>query len=711
LLAHQLEPALAVAGGLGSRLLLADAVGLGKTIQAALVLSELRARSAIERTLILTPAGLREQWVRELADRLGVRADLVDARELRRRAATLPVNVNPWLTTEVAVASFDYVKRPEILPVVAACRWDLVIVDEAHNAAGPSERRDAIARLARCAPYVLLLTATPHNGDRRAFASLCALGARGDALLTFRRTRHDVQIGCGRHVRQLHVRPNAAERHMHGLVARFTREVQADRSGDFARLALVVLNKRALSSARSLESTVARRLATLSSSSDPNDGVEQLALPLPDIDGETDDADRPPELAALALGDPGRERALLGELASAARLAARHETKIAALVRLLKRVHEPVIVFTEYRDTALNLLRAMPGPASLLHGGLSRDERSAALDDFLSGRRAILLTTDAASEGLNLHRRCRMVVNLELPWNPMRLEQRIGRVDRIGQQRIVHAIHLIARDTGEPRILARLRRRVAEAHADVAAAGPLGEGDDENDAVRAVLGGAAPQETAVLSHPEDLRTRAVTLAAEALAEATRLADARRWTVGDDRRIALLAESDGPWLTFARGRTRAALGGRLLLLFRAATEDATCQLIDQTLVPVVVEWPRSLFPVVDRRTVATLVDSLLPRVRMVAAASVASWAESANERTGPFLATLLSRERAIAMTGDAASPAPLQPGLFDRRAEHQYRTALKAAADAEVDRARRLAQVEQQRQMRVRPLQLLLVVAP
>ena len=112
---------------------------------------------------------------------------------------------------------------------------------------------------------------------------------------------------------------------------------------------------------------------------------------------------------------------------------------------------------------------------ALLHGGLTREERAEALDDFTSGRRSVLLATDAAGEGLNLHHSCRTVINLELPWNPMRLEQRIGRVDRIGQQRTVHAFHLIARGTSETRILDRLRARIARAQADIGSPDPLGD--------------------------------------------------------------------------------------------------------------------------------------------------------------------------------------------------------------------------------------------
>ena len=174
---YQLEPALAVVAGLGSRVLIADEVGLGKTIQAGLLLSELRARGAADRMLVLSPAGLREQWAGELKDRFGIDAVVMDTREGRRRAALLPVGLDPWSTTPVAIASIDYVKRPEVLAAVRACRWDVVVVDEAHGAAASGDRHDAAVALCRLAAYVILLTATPHNGDERAFRSLCDLGA------------------------------------------------------------------------------------------------------------------------------------------------------------------------------------------------------------------------------------------------------------------------------------------------------------------------------------------------------------------------------------------------------------------------------------------------------------------------------------------------------------------------------------------------------
>ena len=490
LLPHQLEPAMAVLRGLGSRVLLADEVGLGKTIQAGLVLAELHARATIDRVLVITPAGLRDQWSHELALRFGMEPAPVDARALRRRATTLPLGVNPWSTISLAIASIDYVKRPEVLPAVSACAWDAVVVDEAHGVAGDSERCDAVRRLASRAAYVLLLTATPHSGDAATFTSLCDLGSvQDDPLLVFRRTRSSINLGVARHVHTLLVRPGAIERRMHEQLSRYSNEVRAEHPA--AWLGLAVLHKRVLSSAWALAQSVDRRIASLAAPASDDTG-RQLVLPLDDPNGEFTGADEPPAWpAGVGLSDPARERDLLTALATAARSAARDESKLSALRRLLRRAGETAIVFTEYRDTLLHVRRILGGsigPVAVLHGGLTHGERAAVLQDFTRGACAVLLATDAAGEGLNLHEACRLVINLELPWNPMRLEQRIGRVDRIGQRRTVHAFHLIAGGTGEPAIAARLRARIARARAEVGAPNPLGA-DEERAAARLVITG------------------------------------------------------------------------------------------------------------------------------------------------------------------------------------------------------------------------------
>jgi SNF2 family DNA or RNA helicase len=169
LLGWQLEPALASIRDLAPRMLLADEVGLGKTIQAGLVLAELLARGQLSRAIILTPPGLRNQWADELATRFGIDAAVVDAAALRRQVAALPSGMNPWAVWRVAIASLDFVKRPEVLRGLASLLWDLLVVDEAHQTATARERGVAVDALGTLARRVVLLTA---NAARRRCRSL-----------------------------------------------------------------------------------------------------------------------------------------------------------------------------------------------------------------------------------------------------------------------------------------------------------------------------------------------------------------------------------------------------------------------------------------------------------------------------------------------------------------------------------------------------------
>ena len=391
---HQLEPALAVVRGLGSRVLLADDVGLGKTIQAGLVASELLARGSIERVLVLTPAGLREQWSQELSERFAIDAPSVDGRILRRIAATLPIGLNPVVDARVRRSRRSTTSNgPRCCPP-SPRRWDLVIVDEAHGVAGDSDRQEAVRRLTSNAAYVLLLTATPHSGDRRSFASLCDLGAvDGDPLLVFRRSRADVRDMClaaSRRVHTVRVRPTADERRMHGLLAAVRRRGPRRTGRPAARRVA-----RAVGPAQAgvLERLVARAVGRTAavrrwrSRRQTSDG-EQLALPIGDPHGDLIAADEPPAWpAGVGLADPIRERRLLTALAAAAHRASRRDSKLSALRRLLRRTNEPAIVFTEYRDTLLHLRRGLERSTVVLHGGLSRDERAVALAEFSRGAR------------------------------------------------------------------------------------------------------------------------------------------------------------------------------------------------------------------------------------------------------------------------------------------------------------------------------------
>ena len=462
LLPYQLEPAIATLRFGICRLLIADDVGLGKTIQAGLILSELAAASDAFRALVLVPAGLRDQWIGELAEHFALATTAADAHWLKRSTLERPSGINPWALPGIYAASHDFIKRAEALRPLERTTWDIVIIDEAHAAGVATDRRAALDAIAARAIRVVLLTATPNRGDPAAFCSLCRIGAVSASdppPMLFDRRRAVVDAAPPRKTLTLPVSLSGAEWRMHRLLERYAARIwhEADgRGDDRARLVSIVLRKRALSSAFALAVSIRRRAALLTARAEPPGLETQLLLPLADEDPLEDDEGM--MIGAPGLSDVKRERWWLEAVAAAAREAARRESKLRWLLRLLRRVREPVIVFTEYRDTLRRLYRpiARTGrPLLLLHGGMAATERRVVPAEFAKGD-CLLLATDAAAEGLNLQHRCRIVIHYELPWNPARLEQRAGRVDRIGQARRVHELALVANTPAERIVLAPL---------------------------------------------------------------------------------------------------------------------------------------------------------------------------------------------------------------------------------------------------------------
>ena len=680
ILPHQLEPAVAVLRGNGCRILLADEVGLGKTIQASLLVAELRAKGAADRVLILTPPGLRDQWRHELSHRFRLDATIADVRSVRRRSADLPPDVSPWSTWPIAVVSIDFVKRPEVLRAVLNCRWDIVIVDEAHRAANDGDRRQAAAALTSRAAYVVLLTATPHSGDAAAFQSLCNLGSHGERLLIFRRTRRALASAVDRRIHRLHIHSTADERRMHARLDSFARAVRAER-GDGNRdmwIALALLRKRAFSSARALSLSVTRRLEALAGVAPE---AAQLLLPLDD-EGESSDADEAPAWqAVLGLRDTHHERRLLIALADAATLAAKSESKLSAIRKLVRRIHEPLIIFTEYRDTLAHLARQIDEPAAMLHGGLSRVERLAALESFASRTTRILLATDAASEGLNLHHTCRLVVNLELPWNPMRLEQRIGRVDRIGQTRTVHAFHLIGGDTGELRLLDELRERIAQAQAEIGAPDPL-DGALSTNVSEPICADRAEVDA------ELMRLRLARALSSASARGGPRPELAEWVEGRP----LVATARNP-------HTRARLGSHVLALWECAIEDDGDRVVSSRLVSTRSDARPDSF------------DAIEPHCAALAEASVASWQESVMATARAFAAAGIARAEAVAKAIENDGGSSIQPGLFDRRAHFAHAALAAARDDALESQAARIAELRWSAAVTARAPRLRLALVP
>jgi superfamily II DNA or RNA helicase len=648
----QLEPALSVTAGLASRILLADEVGLGKTIQAGLIVAELLDRRPHGHVLVVAPASLKEQWRTELKDRFDIPAWIADAASLARLGSAWTDRSNPWQTHAVTITSIDYVKRLEVIRALEPLVWDAVVFDEAHAVAGRSDRSAAANALARRARTVVMATATPHTGDDDRFEGLCRTGALGShcPLLAFRRTRLDVGLASRRRTKSIPVGLSLAEHEMHRALMAYSRRVWVESSSSpgGARLAMTVLVRRACSSAFSLARSVDRRLALLGTA----DVHAQFTLPW--TDSHEDDEEPGAELMATGLGDPDVEHTHLRRIGEWARRAAQDESKLRVLARLLRRVTEPAIVFTEYRDTLTRLAEALKAYEPLtLHGGMSQAERHDSLRQFTTGQRRLLLATDAASEGLNLQRRCRLVINLELPWTPLRLEQRAGRVERIGQTRPVHVVHLLAGGTAEQSSVEVLLAKLARARRGLASLRPPASSEDIADAV---IG----ERTIEDRRDADERAGSLltsSLQAEAEREAQRLAQARSL----DTQSAYGLDDRAPFVIVRRRWVaRGSVFG-----FRLAFTDADEQLVWEAIIGVGTPLrPRA-------RSTAALESTLTSLSPAVERARLRLF-ESVRSSRGTAIALARRREDALAgaLTAERArlAAALLQPGLFDRRAE-------------------------------------------
>lgn len=680
LLPYQLEPALACLRG-ETRLLLADEVGLGKTVQASLVLAERFARHEAARALVLAPAGLCAQWVSELSARFDLPATHVDAAALRRLAAISPPDVTPWQQVALAVTSFDFLKQPEVMAGLGELRWDAVVVDEAHMVAMAPERGRLVRRLAARARHLLLLTATPHAADSEGFRALCDLGrlAGDPPIVVFRRSRASLGLRATRRAVVLRVRLTERERRMHEALERYTQAVwrESSREGPSAsaRLAMIVLRKRAASGAAPLQASVSRRLHWLTRlPSPPSADGAQLLLPL-ETDEEWADEEPGEVLGAPGLRDPEAERRRLANLLRLAGAARADDSKWNAIRRLLSRTVDPAIIFTEYRDT-LNELAGLArrlATVAVLHGGMDQDERRESLAAFTSGRARLLLATDAAAHGLNLQARCRLVVNLELPWVPARLEQRIGRVDRIGQHRRVHAVHLVARQTAEEQVLARLVLRIARERAALGYAdNPVGQ-IAEMEMARLVFGDHSDLAPPARALPDDETScRRLSLEDSAAVEKDRLersrllaaANERTTRRRDDRRLPLARIF---WTVLRRRRQMAGLPPGIICIFVARFIDDRGSLVEDMSLALHVRLRVDLLPVATLTgRMPVLLGACRPALDRLAASLALGRLQALREQVDSRVAPLVNREAAMG----AATPlprVPVQAGLFDRRA--------------------------------------------
>jgi len=559
-------------------MMIADDVGLGKTIEAGLILRELLIRRRIQRVLILTPASLRLQWKDEMWSKFSLRFDVIDRDSTQKLRRTIGIDANPWRTNARAISSYHYLKQPDVLEQFrSACRvpddsphlpWDLLIVDEVHNLMPSSfgDDSDLCKMLRMIAPYFehrIFLTATPHNGKTRSFSGLLELldpvrFSQTDELRPAERERIQ-QVVVRRLKREINLRTNPPK-FCHRLPPKalnlefapselsLIKALDAFRSklrlvmgqeskkrrisGTFA---IEILGKRLLSGPATFADSWNRCKLGLADDEVAADSDVLAAKKSVDEDTADDrEAQQRGSTASTVVGswlryfqEPLKQEILdidtavhqLGFRFDAAKevLAqdqdpkqdARFEQLLQIIGTLLRdrnqwRSEEKLVVFTEYKTTLEYLLRRLrklypnePGRFLALFGGMddsNREQIKEQFNDPLSEVR-ILVATDAASEGLNLQETARYLLHYDCPWNPSRIEQRNGRLDRHGQLRDVQTFHYASEQDADVRFLSMLISRVDQIREDLGAVGVilddavhrrLIEGED-NESVQADL--------------------------------------------------------------------------------------------------------------------------------------------------------------------------------------------------------------------------------
>ncbi|WP_329598736.1 DISARM system SNF2-like helicase DrmD [Streptomyces pseudovenezuelae] len=555
---YQLEPVSRAVGAPRVNLLLADDVGLGKTIEAGLVVQELLLRGRAHRVMVICPAGLTLKWHDELKEKFGLEFTIVDAERCARLRRTHGTAANPFRVHPLTIVSLPWLRGTkaqrlldEVVPTRQETRedgtdrrfFDLLVLDEAHHVAPAapkqvyavdSQQTKLIRRLVPHFEHRLFLSATPHNGYPESYTALLELidnqkfargvdpdeQARKETVV--RRLKSTITNPDGsprfrtRRTRELPVEYTDTEREIHGVLSSFSdlrrkRMTPKARGGRRAAdLVTLLLKKRLFSSPAAFLHTVQVYLShlddTRSRSRSAAAEVPEWLEDFPDLVAELDDLglaeaedDALTRSTSLTPQEDGEELTLLQQME---RWALTHEaavdSKADALIRELKAICRPdgqfwtnerVVIFTEYRDTQkwlLNLLQQQEltdgGRVAVLHGGLSTDDREDIRLGFQAhpatdeGKVRILLATDAASEGIDLQNHCHRLFNYDIPFNPNKLEQRIGRIDRWGQKTDPEITHFIGAGwenaaagsyEADLEFLSRIARKIARTEADL----------------------------------------------------------------------------------------------------------------------------------------------------------------------------------------------------------------------------------------------------
>lgn len=473
------------------RILLADAVGLGKTLEIGMILAELVRRGRGERILVVTPKHVMEQFQQELWTRFAIPLVRLDSKGIQKVRQKLPASKNPFTYFPRVIVSMDTLKSPKYRAQLQKVRWDAVVIDEIHNATNTGSQNNELARtLAPTTESLILASATPHNGRDDSFKEILRLldplsvlpdGKIDDKAaqkLIIRRHRNSPEVARvvgekwakRQEPRNIPVDASPEE----NAVARELADTWV-RGSQTDRLFPWTLVKAYLSSPAALAESITGRLHTL------------------------DGTDRSQEINNL------QRLAALNE-----KVTAEASNKFSALVNYLTEIgvkkgsDRRVVIFSErvatlqwLKENLERYLKLPKGSIKIMHGGLPDTEQLALVDEF---KRAdtplrVLITGDVASEGVNLHTQCHHLVHYDIPWSLIRIQQRNGRIDRYGQahEPQITAFLLDPADAdsiGELHVLTRLIEREHEANKYLGDAAPLmGKYNTkaEQDAIRDAL--------------------------------------------------------------------------------------------------------------------------------------------------------------------------------------------------------------------------------
>ena len=489
------------------RYILADEVGLGKTIEAGMIIRELKSRGLVSRILVVCPTGLVTQWASEMQEKFHEKFQVIlpsDYDTIRR----LTDNDDVYGQFDQVISPMDSIKpiekhagwseekvekyNEERIYSIINSGWDLIIIDEAHRVAGSSGE---VARyklgnlLAQASPYLLLLSATPHNGktepflrlirllDADAFPNAKSIVREQVAPFLIRTEKREVIDNNGNLLfknRITHLvtiswdERNNLQRELYEMVSSYVAKTYnkalRNRKKNMCLIFLLIIMQRMVtSSTAAIRQSLERRLNVLLEQRTCVGNLREEDLDELNIEDGVEDA-----LEAISL-DMELEIEELKQIISLAKQAQfqNQDAKVEPLLNEIDAIlsedrTQKVIIFTEFVATQTYLQELLVNrgyTVTILNGGMSIDERNAAMQEFKTST-SIFISTDAGGEGLNLQF-ANIIINYDLPWNPMKIEQRCGRVDRIGQQRDVHIYNFIVGETVENRVREVLEEKLS----------------------------------------------------------------------------------------------------------------------------------------------------------------------------------------------------------------------------------------------------------